>query len=94
MAEKHPADYKSILRPMLVWTYIAVVAVSLALGTVVVVTERATFNDVSGVLMIMLGTLGAAVTTYVFSRGKEKIAGKDRTYAVESDSGGDGADGS
>jgi len=85
-------NYKSILRPVLVWTFVATVFVSLALSSVSIITERATFAETSGVLMLLIGTLGGACITYVFGRSQEKIAGKDADNVDQVDNGGVSAD--
>lgn len=72
-----PSGFKTMLRPALGWLFIVVVIVALALCAVSVVTDRAHLTEATPVLMAIIGVLGTAVTTWVYSRGKEKIAGKE-----------------
>ena len=90
--QKKPLDYKSALRPSLGWLFVYVVLVSITLACYSVVTDKISFTEATPVLMTIIGILGTAVTTFVYGRSKEKIAGKDEGYTadvLESDFGGD-----
>lgn len=89
-----PNEFKTMLRPALGWVFVIVVLATTALCVVAVVTERATLTDATPVLMTIIAALGGAVTTWVFGRSKEKIAGRDEWVNpnVVPDNNGGGAD--
>ena len=70
-------DFKSALRPALGWVFVLVTLVVTAVCAVSVITETATLTDATPIFMTLIAALSAPVTTWVFNRTKEKIAGKE-----------------
>ena len=74
-APEKPSAFKTTLRPALGWLFFYVIFLVISLTVYVVAIDRVTYVDAIPVIVVIIGALAVPVTTWVFSRGKEKIAG-------------------